>query len=474
MVQRIGNPLCAVVTAAVQPLRAAANRLPTRSRAETDDGDRPEGANVLRESRQRDQPIETHSVGSRSRAFDLLPPHDVTLPTDTRPASRSTLLALSLGHGSADLCSGALWALLPFLVVERHYSYAGVGVFALVASIATAIVQPLVGSHGDRGEARWLLPVGLLLTGLGIAAVGLTAHFSLTLLAAVISSAGVATYHPEGARWARFAAGSRVTANMGIFSVGGGVGYALDPLLVAAVLGPLGLGGTPLMAVVPLAAAAAVAVALHRFSERRQADQQPLRSQAATSPEWRPFVYLVTLYCLAAGYSTGLLTYLPLFLVHARAPPPRTLLLSPAGTLLGGLAAQRFGRRVVLLAPQLVLVPAIALLPSLSYAGMIPLVILIGMAMNTNVSIALVWPRSTCRGAWGWPRARRSASAAAPADSSWPCLGCSVTRPAPPRCSTRSQACRCRWQRCPPYYRDQPPPRPARCGGFTSSPSRDG
>lgn len=45
---------------------------------------------------------------------------------------------------------------------------------------------------------------------------------------------------------------------------------------------------------------------------------------------------------------------------------------------------------MVLIAPQLVLVPAIALLPSLSYQAMIPLVILIGAAMNANASTALV------------------------------------------------------------------------------------
>jgi FSR family fosmidomycin resistance protein-like MFS transporter len=61
-----------------------------------------------------------------------------------------------------------------------------------------------------------------------------------------------------------------------------------------------------------------------------------------------------------------------------------------AGTLLGGFGAQRLGRRFVLIVPQLVLVPAIALLPSLSYGAMIPLMVLIGLAMNANVSIALV------------------------------------------------------------------------------------
>ena len=168
-----------------------------------------------------------------------------------RPASLSTLLALSLGHGCADLCSGALFALLPFLVVERHYSYAAAGVFALTASVASALFQPLVGAQGDRGEARWLMPAGLILSGLGIGAVGLATSYPLTLLAVAVCSAGVAAYHPEGARWARHASSSRVTADMSVFSVGGGVGYALGPLVVAAALAPLGLHGTTAMTSVP-------------------------------------------------------------------------------------------------------------------------------------------------------------------------------------------------------------------------------
>lgn len=323
--------------------------------------------------------------------------HVVSLPAATRPASRHTLFALSLGHGCADLCSGALWTLLPFLVVERHYSYGAVGLYALAASLATAVVQPLVGAHGDRGEARWLLPAGLVLAGVGIGAVGLTASYPLTLIAAIVCSIGVAAYHPEGARWARFASGSRVTANMSVFSVGGGLGYAVGPLLVAAVLSPLGLHGTLLIALVPVAAAAVVVAALSRFRQQTQ-DGQEAHRLAASASEWRPFAILVVLFCVASGVTTGLLTYVPLFLVHARATTPGVanimtailLAAAAAGTLLGGLAAQRFGRRFVLLVPQLVLVPVIALLPSLSYGAMIPLVIVIGLAMNANVGVSLV------------------------------------------------------------------------------------
>jgi len=318
--------------------------------------------------------------------------------TGRRPASRATLFALALGHGCADLCSGALFALLPFLVVERHYSYAAAGVFALTVSLAHAVFQPVIGAHGDRGEAHWLLPTGLIVTGLGMGAVGLVTSYPLTLIAVAVCSAGVAGYHPEGARWARHASSSRVTADMSVFSVGGGLGYAVGPLVVAAVLAPLGLHGTVVIALIPISAAALVAVAVRRFRRKPLSAHARHGHAQARGSEWRPFAILVALFCVASGVSTGLLTFVPLFLVQARATSPAAsnvmtsvlLAAAAAGTLLGGIGAHRFGRRLVMIAPQLVLVPAIALLPSLSYAAMIPLVILIGICVNANVSVALV------------------------------------------------------------------------------------
>ena len=139
-------------------------------------------------------------------------------------------------------------------------------------------------------------------------------------------------------------------------------------------------------------------MAVRRFRERPQSAPGLGRQAGPLRSEWRPFALLVVLYCVAAGVTTGLLVYVPLFLVHARSTSPAaasvmtSVLLgaAAAGTLLGGIAAQRLGRRFVLIVPQLLLVPAIALLPSLSYAAMIPVVVLIGIAMNANVSTALV------------------------------------------------------------------------------------
>jgi MFS transporter, FSR family, fosmidomycin resistance protein len=316
----------------------------------------------------------------------------------SRPAARPALATLAIGHGAADICASALWALLPYLVVERHYSYAAVGVFALTASLGSALLQPLFGALGDRSETLWLLPAGLVVAGLGIGATGLVTSYPLTLAAVAVCSVGVAAYHPEGARWARLSAGSRVTSDMSIFSVGGGVGFALGPLVVAAALVPLGLEGTLLIPLVPFAAAGAVFIVVRRLGRRLPTHAQRHRLSAAQGEQWRAFARLLVLYAAANGVTVGLLTYLPLFLVSARGTSPgqsnlmTSVLLAAAagGTLLGGFAAQRLGRRFVLVVPQLVLAPAIALVPSLSYGAMIPLVIVIGLAVTANMSIVLV------------------------------------------------------------------------------------
>ena len=84
----------------------------------------------------------------------------------TRPTHRSGMLSvLILGHSSVDLAAGGLFALLPFLVADRHYTLAAVGVFALVANVTNGVSQPLLGAYGDLREARWMLPLGLLLAG---------------------------------------------------------------------------------------------------------------------------------------------------------------------------------------------------------------------------------------------------------------------------------------------------------------------
>jgi len=314
-----------------------------------------------------------------------------------RPARRAALLSLSFAHGAADIIHSAIPALVPFFVVERGYSYAAASAFVLAGSLGGIVLQPLAGAYGDRTGARWLLPWGLVVTGLGAGLVGLVGNYALALIVVGVSSIGFAVCHPEGARYTRVAAGSNLVTSMSVYSVGGSIGFALGPLLAAAVVGLFGMDGTILLAVPGVIAAVLVAVQIRRLPPvlNRRTHHATLSS---LREEWSPFVRLITYVGLQAAVVTGLMVFVPLLLVKTRDVSPGradvmgSVLLAAAavGTLLGGRLADRYGRRPILIMPMLVLAPLVATLPGLGYAAMLPVIALIGLVMNLGMSTFLV------------------------------------------------------------------------------------
>jgi len=76
--------------------------------------------------------------------------------------------------------------------------------------------------------------------------VGVVDSFWFTAIAASVSGVGVAAYHPAGAGRAReISDGEHVL--MSWFSLGGNLGFALAPLVVAETIGALGLRASPLL-----------------------------------------------------------------------------------------------------------------------------------------------------------------------------------------------------------------------------------
>ena len=160
-------------------------------------------------------------------------------------ADRTRLAFLTSTHVVDDLYQGAVPALLPFLALERHYSYIGLTGITLAATFLASVVQPGFGALTDRyRNLGWLVAAGLLVAGLGIGLSGLGDNYLITWFAVAASGVGVAAYHPEATRTARGMAGDSTQA-MSWFSVGGNAGIALGPIIVTPVLLATRLHGTP-------------------------------------------------------------------------------------------------------------------------------------------------------------------------------------------------------------------------------------
>ncbi|WP_329181011.1 MFS transporter [Streptomyces sp. NBC_01477] len=269
---------------------------------------------------------------------------------------RAELWALVATHGMNDFQTGAVAALLPYLVSEQHYDYAAVAGITLAANSLSSVAQPLFGYLSDRFSLRPLILIGLLVAAAGVCVSGLTASSYWTTWAVVaVSGIGVAAYHPPATIAAREAGGGSNRA-MSVFSVGGNVGVALAPLAVGATVGVLGLRATPLLAV-PTLVVAAVHLAVHRRPEapaghHPAATPRSAPAASALPDDWRRFSWLLVVVSFWSVAYVGTLSFISLYSIQrfdaskAAASIALTVLAAAGavGTLGGGWLADRFGR----------------------------------------------------------------------------------------------------------------------------------
>lgn len=301
-------------------------------------------------------PDEANDAGAAGPAA----PAAVPGASEAEPLHRGRLVLVSITHVVNDFYSGAIPALIPFMVLERNYSYAAVSAVMLAANLLGSVLQPAFGLLVDRWRMPWLAVVGFLMAGVGIGVAGLTDDLLFTCFAVAGTGVGVAAYHPAATRLARAASGPR-TSGLAVFSVGGNIGMALAPLAVSAIIGSLGLAATPLLAVP--AVVLALLMTLWRGVVRIRASRRPpvaaRRDQATAAvgkDDWRSFGLFSAMVVLSSAGSAGIQAFLALFLIDQFGVTTEfgsaslTLFTSMgvAGTLLGGFAADRIGHILTL------------------------------------------------------------------------------------------------------------------------------
>jgi len=316
---------------------------------------------------------------------------------------RRGLAVLASGHVCADMAQGAVPALLPFLIDQRGFSYGAATALLLVTSVGSSAIQPLFGLGSDRLALPWLMPLGVLLAGLGVALVGIADSYVATAGAVAISGVGVAGFHPEAARFANQVSGERRGQGMSLFSLGGNAGFALGPILVTVLVLTLGLRGTLLLAVLPAIVAAVIVRELPRLREvAAEKSAHVARSVAEEDrdpDDWNAFARLGGVVALRSGVYFGLQAFVPLWFIHhlgtsegtGNAALTAMLIAGAVGTYSGGRVVDRLGRRrlvvgsCALSAPLLVL---LVLAPSPWTAGV--LAALVGFVIILTFSITVV------------------------------------------------------------------------------------
>ncbi|MYQ45096.1 MFS transporter [Streptomyces sp. SID4985] len=261
----------------------------------------------------------------------------------------ATISLLSVGHACVDIYQGAVAALIPFFVADRHYGYAVASGIVLAASLLSSVAQPVFGALTDRWPMPWLLPVSTLLSGTGIALSGLSGSYRLTLVFVAISGIGVAAYHPESARVARLVSQGSHGA-MSWFSLGGNIGFALAPIAVSVAIGHGSLSRTPVL-VLPALVGAALCVPVVRILGRFRTDAADT-APVTGADDMTSFVKLSLAVVFRSIVFTGLSTFISLYAqqrTHGSTVAGTVALFllflgGAVGSVLGGSLANRYDR----------------------------------------------------------------------------------------------------------------------------------
>ncbi|MBL0164228.1 MAG: MFS transporter [Xanthomonadales bacterium] len=324
------------------------------------------------------------------------------------------LVTLSFCHLLNDMIQSLLPAIYPLLKSTFALDFGQIGLITLTFQVTASLLQPMIGMLTDRHPKPWSLAIGMTSTLLGLLLLSQATSFPILLVAAAMIGTGSAVFHPESSRIARLASGGRHGLAQSVFQVGGNIGSASGPLLAAFIIMPRGQASIAWFA---LAAMFAI-VLLGRIGRWYRLQIPNLRRPAARMAGEAGYTRRQVM--LAIGvlgmlifskyfYLASISSYYTFYLMHKFGVSVQSaqvhlfvfLAAVAAGTIIGGPVGDRIGRRYVIWASILGVLPFTLLLPHANLLWTTVLTIVIGLVLASAFAAILVFAQELVPGRTG-------------------------------------------------------------------------
>jgi len=329
----------------------------------------------------------------------------------------SILFAISGIHLLNDTIQVVITALFPVFEEVLKLSYVQLGWLTFTLYMTSSVLQPVIGIFSDRKPTHLLLILGVTLSAIGIVGVGLSANYWVIILSVIFIGLGSAIFHPEGSKIVYMAAGNKRGLAQSIYQVGGNFGTSLAPLLTLFIFVPLGQKGA-LLALVLSGIGYALLIHIVPWYKKQLADNKlpikkkgALTSQPAISKNVMIFgiVLLLFLIFIRSWYSAALTSYYQFFLrdyfgltiKQAQIPMYLFLIFGVVGTFVGGILADRLGRKNILAASLIGVIPITIIIPYVDLIWVYPLLSLLGFIMQSGFSVSVVYAQELMPGKVG-------------------------------------------------------------------------
>jgi len=328
----------------------------------------------------------------------------------------SILAAISFCHMLNDMMQSLLPALYPMLKSSYALSFGEIGLLTFTYQITASLLQPIIGMFTDRSPRPYSLSVGMGFTLVGLLLLAYAANFWLLMLAAALVGTGSSVFHPESSRVARMASGGRHGLAQSVFQVGGNVGSAVGPLLAAFIVLPRGQSSVAWFSCAAMLGMFVLFNVGHWYKLHGLARLKPRAAasgKAAPGPrskEVRVVIgVLLALIFSKYFYLASLTSYYTFYLISRFGVSVKSAQLHlfiflaavAVGTIVGGPLGDRFGRKYVIWASILGVLPFTLILPHADLFWTSVLTVPIGLILASAFPAIVVYAQELMPGRTG-------------------------------------------------------------------------
>jgi len=279
---------------------------------------------------------------------------------EAAPFQTGRVLTLAVGHWLHDTYTGFLAPLLPVFITNLSLSKTEAGLLTVFIQ-GPSLLQPVIGYLADRVNLRYLVILAPSVAAVMMSLLGVAPNYAVMALLLTITGTTSAGFHAVGPAVTGVLSGRRLGRGMSFWMVGGQIGRALAPLIIASAIEILGLQGMPWLMGAGILGSAILYLLLKDVQAQTAGPMDTLPWKEALRVMKPLMLPLLGITIVRLFLTSALTTYLPTFLTEGGT----SLLLAGAslsvvqaagiaGSILGGALSDRLGRRPIFLISQLV------------------------------------------------------------------------------------------------------------------------
>ena len=343
--------------------------------------------------------------------------NSATSPQIDATQTGSTLIlpiigAVAFAHLLNDSIQAIVTASYPMLKAEFALSFTQIGWIAMIYQLTASLLQPWIGLYTDKHPKPYLLPVGMVMTFMGIGLMSVAPSFNVLLVSAAMIGVGSSTFHPEASRIARMASGGKFGTAQSAFQVGGNTGSAIGPLLAAAIIIPYGqhsIGWFMLSAALAVWVLWRVTQWSLKHSASKKVSIAPIHQRMSRSQIIRALGIIGILMFAKFIYIASISNYFTFYLIERFQLSVQTSQLFlfaflgavAVGTFVGGPVGDKIGRKAVVWVSFLGAAPFALMLPYVGLFWTAVFVMMVGLIMSSAFSALVVYAQEVLPGRVG-------------------------------------------------------------------------